>query len=54
MVAGLNGFLALAEAGALDMLAPVSGSHFRRLGELIKYIKRLEPCLPSDVEGWRK
>jgi hypothetical protein len=54
LIARLKGFLALAESGAPDMPAPVSADSLRRLGELIKYIERREPCLSSDVEGWRK
>jgi hypothetical protein len=36
-------------------LAPASSEreNFDRLAELVHYIERREPCLPSDLVGWR-
>jgi hypothetical protein len=45
----------LKEFTASCVPAPASSerANFDRLAELIHYIERREPCLPSDLAGWR-
>jgi hypothetical protein len=45
----------LKEFLASCVIAPVASerANFDRLAELMHYIERREPCLPSDLVGWR-